>query len=305
MADNSYPQLYSCLRWLIVSCMTATDDGATTSANVVQEAAWNGPEGANWAEHSARRVAGGDLIELLLDAAAIEPTTRVLDIGCGIGELTLQAAQRASRGTSLGIDLSAQMIERARHDADAHGVINAEFVLGDAQVHPFAPNSFDLCLSHFGTMFFADPVAAFRNIACAVRPGGRVVFVCPQSMERCDWYSVPLTPLLRRASLDDVAPSAMFSLADATTVRRLLTAAGLHQIDLTPVEHSLWFGDDVVTAAMAFLGSGPVSAILDLDPSLTTGHAQALLESALTPYLTPDGVRLPGNYWLVDSTAAA
>lgn len=277
------------------------DDGARV-ANAEQAAAWNGPEGASWAEHSADRAPDGDLIDLLLGAAAVPPDVRVLDIGCGTGELTRQAARRAGRGLALGVDLSAHMIELARRESEAQGVANAVFEVGDAQTHAFARASFDLALSHFGTMFFADPTAAFRNIARALQPDGRLWFVCPQAMDRCDWYTVPLAALIGRAPDAETAPSAMFSLADAATVQRVLTAAGLHPVGLTPVEQTLWFGADVPTAVDGFLGAGPVRAIVERDPALTADQARARLEAALAPYLTADGVRIPGAYWLVEST---
>lgn len=280
----------------------ANDSTPVAPTNADQSSAWNGPEGANWATHSTRRVDDGDLVGPLLAAAAIEPTERVLDVGCGTGELTRLAAREAHRGTALGIDLAAQMIDVAREIAAATGPANAAFEIGDVQVYPFETSTFDVAVSHFGTMFFSDPVAAFTNIASAVARRGRLVFVCPQSMDRCDWYTVPLTALLGRAPDEDVAPSAMFSLADPGTLRRVLAAAGFVHVALTAVEQSLWFGDDVATACEMYLGSGPAQAIVARRPELTEGQARERLESALAPFLTSAGVRLSGNYWLVESS---
>ena len=181
--------------------------------NREQSAAWNGPEGAHWAEVSERRVAHADLDAPLLDAVRIERADAVLDVGCGIGEMTLDAARRAADGSATGIDLSELMIDRARISAAAAHVDNASFFAGDAQVHHFVPGAFDVVVSHFGSMFFGDPVAAFKNLATALRPGGRLALVCPQAMDRCTWYVEPLAGLLDAHPTQHSAPSAMFSLA--------------------------------------------------------------------------------------------
>src|SRR5918997_1528248 len=97
-------------------------------------------------------------------ACAILAHERVLDIGCGAGQTTREAARVASHGSAMGIDTSAPMIARARALAAAEGLRNVRFEHGDAQVHPLPSQGFDVAISRFGTMFFADPVAAFRNI---------------------------------------------------------------------------------------------------------------------------------------------
>ena len=104
--------------------------------------------------------------EVLRRTYDIRADDRVLDIGCGTGRTTRDAARSAER-SALGVDLSASMIERARELAWAERVHNVAFEQGDAQVHRFPEDGFDLAISRFGTMFFDDPVAAFANIAVA------------------------------------------------------------------------------------------------------------------------------------------
>lgn len=114
-------------------------------------------------------------------AARVRPGDRVLDIGCGTGQSTREAARAAVGGSVLGVDLSAQAVELARRLSEQEGLRNVTFRQADAQVHRFPPRHFDLCISRFGTMFFADPVAAFANTGTALRPGGRLVILVWQA----------------------------------------------------------------------------------------------------------------------------
>jgi SAM-dependent methyltransferase len=274
----------------------------TPIANTTQARAWNGLEGWNWARYSASRPRDADLVEPLVEAAPIRSDTFALDIGCGTGALALRVARAATFGWAVGIDLSQSMIAQARRMATAGWIGNAEFLVGDAQVHPFDASAFDVAVSHFGTMFFDDPIAAFTNIGRALRPGGHLVFVCPGAMADCAWYGVPLGALLGHPPTATDAPSAMFSLADPATVQRILTASGFSDIGLTRLDRSLWFGAEVGDAAWALTGSGPVRRLIELDPTLTEAKARRAIARAITPYASADGVRIPGSHWLVDAT---
>lgn len=271
----------------------------TRTANRDQTAAWNGPEGAHWARISERRVAHADLTEQVLHGAAIQPPDRILDVGCGIGDMTLDAARLAPHGSATGIDLSEVMVERARTAAESAAVPNARFIVGDAQVHGFAAGSFDVVVSHFGAMFFDDPLAGFVNLANALRPGGRLAFVCPQPMDRCDWYREPLAALLGGPPTEASAPSRMFSLGDRSRVEWLLHAAGFDSVHHRPISTRLWFGPDAATAADFYLGSGPVRAILERTPALSETIATERLEAVMARHVGADGVRIPGDHWLV------
>ena len=276
--------------------MTSTADHAPNRA---QAEAWNGPEAANWARLSSRPVEDADLVAPLLRAMAIEAHERVLDVGCGTGAMTRRAAALAARGHALGVDLSALMVEQARTEAADEGRTNVAFEVGDAQVHPFPPERFDVVVSHFGAMFFDDPAAAFANLASAVRPGGRLGLVVPRAMARCAWYVEPLRPLLGAPPTPDTAPSRMFSLADPERVRGLLTIAGFTAPHVRPLDAALWFGADVEAAIDGFAGAGPVRAVRDRRPEVTDEQVRDALRPVMERFLGRDGVRIPGAHWLV------
>ena len=165
------------------------DQPSVDPSNADAFAAWNGNEGDYWAAHEdyfARSLLRYD--EVFFAAASIAPADRVLDVGCGTGSTTRAAAQRATSGDALGIDLSSQMLARARARAAADGVTNVSFLQADAQVHPFDEGAFDAAISRTGTMFFANPVAAFSNIGRALRPGGRFVQLVWQGMPENEWF---------------------------------------------------------------------------------------------------------------------
>ncbi|MDG4830151.1 class I SAM-dependent methyltransferase [Solwaraspora sp. WMMD1047] len=273
-----------------------------------QARAWNGPEGAHWAARPETGPAGfagsadptgeGDEItRRLLAAAGIGDRDVVLDIGCGTGETTRLAAYRAARGRVVGIDLSAPMLDQARRLTAAAGLTNVSYLAGDAQIHPLPAATFDLAISRFGTMFFADPVAAFGNIGRALRPGGRLLFLCPREMARNDWYVVPMTAL----TPPPLPESGMFALADPDHVRDLLARAGLAQVTLTPVDDPMDFGPELAAATSFFLGSGPVRALLENPAGPTPHQAEERLTAALRRYAGPGGVRIPAATWLVSA----
>lgn len=270
-------------------------------ANVDQATAWDGDEGAHWVQHQDRYEAmTAGFTERLLDAARIGDADRILDVGCGCGRTTRLAARRARRGTALGVDLSGAMLDRARADAEA--LTNVEFAQGDAQVHSFAPATFDLAISRFGVMFFTDPVAAFTNIDGALAAGGRLAFLCWQDLARNEWITVPAGGALAHVPIPDLgAPDepGPFSLADPTRINAILTSAGLVGVETTPVNAPMRIGDDADDAVGFLSGTAIARTLLEpVDPA-TAAAALAAVREALRPHESPDGLFLNGAAWLV------
>lgn len=271
--------------------------------NTEQAKAWNGPEGTHWARNQDRWNAVNEgFNEPLLEAAAITGSHRTLDFGCGSGQTTRLAALRAPGGSALGLDLSGPMLAEARVRAEKEGVANVSFAQGDAQVHPFEPGAFDAAISRYGVMFFADPVAAFGNIGRALRPGGRLAFVCPADAELNGWAAA-------MASLREVLPlgdfgrpglPGMFSLAAPDHIRDVLTAAGFSGITISRAQAYGAWGHGAEDAMEFLLGTGPGRHLMEHADARARARARDTLTDHLRDHEAADGkVLLRSTSWLV------
>jgi SAM-dependent methyltransferase len=226
----------------------------------------------------------------------LRPGDHVLDVGCGSGQTTRDAARLAPEGSALGVDTSAAAIERAGRLARQQGPANVGFEQGDAQVYPFAPARFDVAISRFGTMFFADPVAAFANIGRALRPYGRLVMMVWQAGERNEWDATIRDALPAIAGSPGPDP---FSLADPPAVEAILQAAGFAEIAFVDVRQPVYYGPDVASALDWVRGfSSTQEALGRLSPAAAS-RALARLREAFAERVTGDGVWFDSRAWIV------
>jgi SAM-dependent methyltransferase len=244
--------------------------------------------------------------EALRRAYEIGPEDRVLDIGCGAGQTTRDAARLAGDGWALGVDISQGMIEQARSLAEAEGVRNVTFEHADAQDHRFPSGRFDLAISRFGTMFFRDPVAAFTNIGHAVRPAGRLLLMVWQGHERNDWSVTiegALAATVRSPDPGSQAPDP-FSLADPATVRKILDGAGFTDVSFTDLRAPVYYGRDVATALEWVGGFTCTKEVVDrLDPTAGELTLERLRET-LAVHARDDGVWFDSRAWIVKARRA-
>ena len=269
---------------------------------------WNGPKAQFWVDHDDRYDA---LLErhgeALLAAAAPGPGEHVLDIGCGCGSTTLRAARAVASagGSAVGVDISRAMVDRARSRATESGVDNVHFDVGDAQTADLGRATFDLAISRFGVMFFSDHRSAFANIRAAMRPDGRLAFVCWAERTRNEHWTVSFDALAPHLGLAQppAGPGGPFALADPDYVQTMLGRAGWGDIEMSELREPLRLGSDA-DDAVAFEVSDPdVAAELASAGPAVAARALADLRAAFAARERADGVWLAAAAWLVLATA--
>jgi SAM-dependent methyltransferase len=239
-------------------------------------------------------------------AADIKPGARVIDIGCGCGDTTLELARRiGASGHALGLDISAPMLARASERTPPGAPV--EFAEGDATIYDFPPADADLLFSRFGVMFFADPALSFANIRKGLRRSGRVAFAC--------WRDREINPSLWVAAQEAykiVPPPAPtppeapgpFAFAREARVRDILGQAGFANIALRAVDLDLDVaaGHGLDEAVRGALEIGPASRAADGQPEDIRQRIAVGIRAAYTPYLNGNSVKLPAAIWIVTAT---
>ncbi|MDE9364606.1 class I SAM-dependent methyltransferase [Luteipulveratus sp. YIM 133132] len=238
------------------------------------------------------------LHEHLRAAYGIEPGDAVLDVGCGAGLTTREAARAAAPGSVTGVDTSAEMLGRARRLAVEEGLSTVRFVPGDAQTYAFEPASFDVAVSRFGTMFFDDPPVAFANIAAALRPGGRLVMLVWQPGEDNEW-SRAIDTALGRTAFPPSRGMDPFSLGDRDATTRLMEGAGFGHAHFEDVREPVFYGRTVQDALDVVLGFRSVSEALDALGSDAGGAIDRIREALAAHHSAEHGVRFAAGAWLI------
>ncbi|MBB5577866.1 MULTISPECIES: class I SAM-dependent methyltransferase [Rhizobium] len=276
--------------------------------NVYQVSDWNGQSGERWVAHQARL----DAMMAVFGQAAIEaaaPATgeRVLDIGCGAGASSLEMAARVGAGGHvLGVDVSEPLIGRARALAPQDTPVL--FQVADASSAELPDGAFDILFSRFGVMFFDDPTGAFAHMRRALKPGGRVAFVCWRGMAENDWVRLPMGAIKGivppTAPPDPEAPGP-FSFGDSGRVARILTAAGFTDIAIAPFDASIPFGKGetrdvaLADAVKMTLEVGPLARALVDQPDDIRARASAAVRAAFADRAGERSVMIDGAAWIV------
>lgn len=284
----------------------ADGTGSVDPANAEATEAWSGPLFETFVKYRLLTTGGlGAHGEAAMAANPPRPGERVLDIGCGFGDTTQELALRVGgEGSALGVDVSEPFIEMAREEAA--GVANVEFGVADVQTLEL-PRVFDYAFSRMGIMFFANPVAAFRNVRQALKPGGRFTAVVWRRKLDNDW--VHRAELVVDEYLDHPEETdeptcgpGPFSLANADTVTEQLKIAGFEDICLQRSDLPLKIGDSLEHAVEFNMALGPAGEVLrlwgdrvdEIRPEIT-----ARLRETLADFETPDGVFAPASTWII------
>lgn len=280
----------------------------TLPPNTADATYWNSPATRVWATGYARIDAiFAPVLAAALEAAAPRPGERAIDIGCGSGTSVLAlAAAVGPDGQVVGADIAAESVAVAERRIAAAGLAQAKVLLGDAGSHAFPEGGFDLLFSRFGVMFFADPVAAFRNLRAALRPGGRFSAAAFRAAAENPWITGPaaaLRPLVppQPAAAPD-APG-QFGWAREAHVRAILEGAGFRDIALVPRDLRFRLGEDAAAAAEAAMSIGQGARALLSADAATREAARAALEAFFRPHEGPEGVTLGAAIWIVTAQA--
>lgn len=273
--------------------------------NAAQVAYWNEATGPTWAELQGpldRQLA--PLGRLAMAALAPQAGERVLDVGCGSGETTLELADAvAPGGEVVGADISRPLLDVARRRAA--GRAGVSFLEADVQAYAFAPASFDAIFSRFGVMFFADPPAAFANMRRALKPGGRLAFVCWRTPAENPIMTLPAMAAAPHLPPPPPPPEAgspgPFAFADPERVLGILAATGFDEVSVTPREAKVG-GGDLETVLQLALRVGPLGGQLRENPDKRDVVIEAV-RAALAPHDGPEGVKLGAAVWVVTARA--
>lgn len=266
---------------------------------------WDETEAEHWVAQERRYEAMlAPFGRRMLDAAALTEGESVLDVGCGSGSTSLEAGRQVgARGSVLGVDVSPAMVGRARQRAAAESLENVRFEQGDAQSYALAKGAFDAVVSRFGMQHFTDPPAAFANLARALRPGGRIAFVCWRGPEHNAWATVPMQAVAEHIPLpphEGHGGGGPFALADPELVRGLLEGAGLADVQVDPVAKLALVGRDVEDGIEFFRQSDGRELAKQVDEQTMDAILDSLRE-AMAPYAGPEGLRVPAAAWLAQA----
>ena len=244
--------------------------------------------------------------ERLRAAMLIRQGDHVLDVGCGTGQTTRDAARAAPSGSALGVDTSEDMLARARRRSAEEGVQNVAFERGDAQTHPLPASHFDWIISRFGTMFFADPVAAFCHLARAARPGAGLALLVWQGEQRNEWATA-LRQALTGGAERAPSPSPRldpFSMAEPDVVRTILGAAGFVDVAVAEVREPVHYGPDARAALELVRDMTQVRQVLAGLKAAAAQRVLVRLRETLAAHETAAGVSFDSRAWLVTARRA-
>ena len=276
------------------------------TANAGQLEYWNGPAGEKWVRNQAvMDTSLADATAALLPLAAIQPGERVLDIGCGSGQLSLLAADAVgASGQVTGADISKPLLALARQRAN--GRPNVRFIEADAAIHAFAPEH-DLLMSRFGVMFFDDPAAAFANLRRAAAPGGRLAFVCWRPVAENEYAAMPFAvakPLMPPLPPADPHAPGPFALSDPDRLRGILAGAGFTGIAIDPLDGMMRMGATAEEAGIQATSLGPTArALAKMDEGVRAKVVAAVTDAFRSYPLTGGAITCRIACWLVAARA--
>jgi SAM-dependent methyltransferase len=292
--------------------MGATETRKTTGANTEAIEAWDGPLFERFLRFREIVTTGlGAHGEEALRLFPPQPGQRALDIGCGFGDTTQRlAALVGAEGAVMGVDAAPRFIETARREAADAGLGHVRFAVVDVQSGSLG-GPYELAFSRFGTMFFANPVVALRNVRGALSPGGRLVMVVWRRRLDNDWLyrgqTIVESIVERPEEYDEpTCGPGPFSMADADTTSEILVHAGFGEVELHRCDLPIVIGHDLDQAVEIIMALGPGGEILRLAGDRAAhlhDKVRTELRSGLAEFQTADGIRAPASTWIFSAVA--
>jgi len=278
------------------------------AANEEAVEAWSGVLFDRWARYrDVLAVSIHEFSDVAFDLCRPQPGERVLDVGCGLGETTRSLAELVGpTGEAVGIDAGERFVETATAEAAEAGAGNVSYMTGDVQVADMG-SGFDLAFSRFGTMFFASPVAALRNVRSSLRPGGRLCMVVWRSKLANEWLyrgELVVEKYLERPEETDepTCGPGPFSMANADTTSDIVTAAGFADVALRRCDISYLMGRDLDQAMEVVMAIGPAGELIRLakdDAEKIRPQLERELREAYADLEREDGVWAEASTWIV------
>lgn len=284
------------------------------AGDITQTEYWNGEVGTRWARNQAVLDAVfAPLTEALFARLTLQPGQSVLDIGCGSGTTTLEAARRVGpQGSVTGADISAPLLAVAQDRAEAEPPGAAPIRFVEADVENAALGTYQQALSRFGVMFFPESAHAFANIRRMLQPEGRLTFLCWRALPENLWVTVPRDAVL--PLLPEIPPPPQpdtpgpFRFADQEQLVALLRGAGFGTVTCDAIDRDVVLGrgasetEAAEAAAHVALNLGPTARLLrEAEPDLRA-RAEAAVTAALHPHAEGGIVSLRASCWLVQAS---
>lgn len=291
---------------------SAPGGGSTESQNAEAIAAWDGPLYDRFVRFREIVTSGlGSHGEAALALFPPRSGERVLDIGCGFGDTTQAIARSVGpHGEALGVDVSPRFIESAQQEVGETDLSNVRFLVADVQTDPLG-GPYDMAFSRFGTMFFANPVVALRNVRSSLAPGGRLVMVVWRRRIDNEWLyrgqTIVEGIVSRPEEYDEpTCGPGPFSMADADTTSDILLTAGYTDVSLKRCDLPIAIGADVEEAIDMVMALGPAGEILRLCGERAAhlhGKVRSALRAGLSEFSDGNTIRAGASTWIVSATA--
>ena len=287
-----------------------------TVAEANEEAveAWSGVLFDRWAKHrDVLAISIRPFSDAAYELCRPQPGERVLDVGCGLGETTLALAEMVGPdGAVVGVDAGERFTEAAAAEAAEADAGNVGYITADVQVGELG-GPYDLAFSRFGTMFFANPVAALRNVRSSLRPGGRLCMVVWRNKLSNEWLhrgELVVDQYLERPEETDepTCGPGPFSMANADTVSDQVTAAGFADVALHRCDIDYLMGDDLDKAIEVVMAIGPAGELIRLagaEAEKIRPKLESELRDAYADLARDDGVWAHASVWIVTAVSPA